>query len=171
MAANNSRAPGRLISPVDPVAQSRLASYGVIDTQRDAAFDRLVFTTAQMFRVPIAIIALEDGDRLWFKARVGTDITELPRAISLCNAVTDDTVLVVEDALADERFADNPLVTGKPHIRFCACAPLLTRGGVRIGSLCVVDRTPKTLLARQIWQLAQLAASVVALLEARRPRV
>ena len=158
-----------LAGPDDRATRERLDAYSVLDTARETSFDRVVFMAAQMFRVPIAVVALRDGDRLWFKAQVGLALTEIPSAIAFCNAITQESVMVIEDATMDPRFAGNPLVTGAPHVRFYAGAPLITPDGLRIGSLCVVDRSPKTMLARQVWQLTQLAQSVVATLEARRP--
>ena len=152
----------------DRATRERVDEYAILSTERDAAFDRVVFTAAQMFRVPIAIVALQDGERLWFKAQVGLGITEVPSTIAFCSAITHSSPLVVEDATTDPRFADNPLVTASPNIRFYAGAPLITPDGIRVGSLCVVDRSPKILLARQMWQLTQLAQSVVSILEQRR---
>ena len=153
----------------DPATQEPLHAYSILDATRDTAFDRIVFTAAQMFRVPIAVVALLDGDRLCLKAQVGLDLTEIPATIALCNAITEHAVVAVEDVSIDARFAQSASMTGRPHVRFYACAPLIMPDGVRVGSLCVADRLPKTLLTRQVWQLSQLAQGVVAILEARQP--
>ena len=152
--------------------RARIEDYAIIDTPREAQFDRLVFTAAQFFRVPIAFIALLNDDRVWFKAQVGLPIRDLSRHMTFCEELlVSDKVVTVEDASRDERFTDNPLVTGPPFLRFYAGAPLITPDGIRVGSFCVGDRFAKMLSSRQSWQLAQYAASVVALLEARRDRV
>lgn len=153
----------------EPAIRQRLSPSSILDSTRDTAFDRVVFTAAQMFRVPIAVVALRDGELLCVKAQVGLGLTEIAAMIAVCNAMTGDAVMAIEDVSIDARFAQSPLVTGRPHVRFCAGAPLITPDGRRVGSLCVADRSPKTLLIRQVWQLSQLAQGVVAILEARRP--
>ena len=151
------------------LGRQRIADYAILDTPREAVFDRLVFTAAQIFRVPMATISFIDGERHWFKAQVGLGISQLPRHITFCEQVlVSDAVIVVEDASRDERFADNPLVTGPPFLKFYAGAPLITPDGVRVGSFCIGDRLAKTLSSRQTALLGQLAASTVALAEARR---
>ncbi len=149
--------------------RERIEAYAILDTPREAVFDRIVFTAAQMFRVPIATISLIDGDRQWFKAQVGLGTQQLARHITFCEQVlVSDAVIVIEDATRDERFIDSPLVTGPPHLKFYAGAPLIAPDGVRVGSFCIGDRVAKTLSSRQVWQLGQLASSVIAMLEARR---
>lgn len=149
--------------------RERIEDYAILDTPREAVFDRLVFTAAQMFRVPIATISLIDGERQWFKAQVGLATPQLSRHIAFCEQVlVSEAVIVIEDASRDERFIDNPLVTGPPHLKFYAGAPLIAPDGIRVGSFCIGDRFAKTLSSRQCWQLGQFAASVTALLEARR---
>ena len=165
---------GHSQGPIQPVDEQqrldRLLSYSILDTPREAQFDRFVYTAAQMFRVPIAILSLTDADRSWFKSSVGLDLKEVDRHISLCRHLDANSgPLVVEDATIDMRFAKSPFVTGEPYIRFYASAPLVTDDGLMIGGLSVIDRLPKTLLTKQVWQLTQLASSVVAALEARRP--
>ncbi len=146
----------------------RLHAYAILDTPREPQFDRFVFTAAQMFRVPIAVLSFADSDRFWFKASVGLDMTQIERKMAFCEHLTTDAVLNIEDATLDPRFSSAPIVTGPPFARFYAGAPLLTPDGLLIGSLSVIDRYPKTLLARQAWQLSQLAQGVVSALEARR---
>ena len=148
----------------------RLNAYGVLDTPREPAFDRIVFTAAQLMRTPVAQISLVSADRQWFKAQVGFVMAETPRAAAFCSAtITSDDVLVVEDATADPRFARNPLVTGPPYIRFYAGAPLITPEGYRVGTLCVLDHRARTVTGTKIAQLQQLARSVVHLLEVHAP--
>ncbi|MDX2145270.1 MAG: GAF domain-containing protein [Rhodospirillaceae bacterium] len=120
-----------------------LNSYKILDTPNEERFDRIVRMAARVFGSPIALISLVDRDRQWFKAAVGLAATETPRAISFCtHAIQQRDVFIVGDAAADARFADNPLVTSDPQIRFYAGAPLVTPGGHAIGTVCVIDREP-----------------------------
>jgi diguanylate cyclase (GGDEF)-like protein/PAS domain S-box-containing protein len=156
--------------PVDE--QERLAALhalGVLDTPPEAEFDALVFAAARVCDAPIALITLIDADRQWFKASVGLPgIAETPRIVSFCGyAILTADVFVVPDAAADQRFADNPLVTGNPDIRFYAGAPLALEGGQRIGTLCVIDRQPRELQPEQLVALRQLARSATLALESR----
>lgn len=118
----------------------------LLDTPPEERFDRLARFAAEQLDTPIALLTLVDGQRQWFKSRVGIDVTETPRDISFCgHAIMKNDLFVVEDASRDPRFADNPLVAGEPHIRFYAGAPLSAPGGHRIGTLCVIDTVPRTL--------------------------
>ena len=147
-----------------------LRSYGVLDAARDEAFDALVRVASTICDVPIAAISLIDTQRQWFLASVGLDgVTETPRDASFCgHAILGSDLLVVEDAWQDERFADNPLVLGKPNVRFYAGCPLVDKAGFALGALCVLDRTPRTLTAQQEKLLRELSTAMVRLLEARR---
>ena len=125
---------------------SALRALLLLDTPPEERFDRLARFVAEQLDVPIALLTLVDGQRQWFKARVGIDATETPRDISFCgHAIMKNDLFIVEDASRDPRFSDNPLVTGEPHIRFYAGAPLSAPGGHRIGTLCVIDTVPRTL--------------------------
>ena len=118
----------------------------LLDTPPEERFDRLARFGAEQLDTPIALLTLVDGQRQWFKSRMGLEATETPREISFCgHAILKNELFVVEDASRDPRFADNPLVTGDPHIRFYAGAPLSAPGGHRIGTLCVIDTVPRTL--------------------------
>ncbi len=118
----------------------------LLDTPPEERFDRLTRSAAEQLDTPIALLTLVDGQRQWFKSRMGLEATETPREISFCgHAILKNELFVVEDASRDPRFADNPLVTGDPHIRFYAGAPLSAPGGHRIGTLCVIDTVPRTL--------------------------
>ena len=145
-----------------------LASYRVMDTAAEEAFDSLTRIAADICGTPIALVSLIDQDRQWFKSRIGLDVTETPRDMSFCShAILQDSPLVVENALIDERFARNPLVLADPSIRFYAGAPLRNSAGHALGTLCVIDRRPRTLDPGQIRLLTTLADQVVAHLELR----
>ena len=147
-----------------------LRSYQVLDTEPEPDFDRITRLAARHFRVPIALVSLVDETRQWFKSRVGLDATETAREISFCgHAIMRDEVLQVPDARCDGRFADNPLVTGDPEIRFYAGAPLITPTGYRIGTLCVIDFRPREPLSDDdLAMLTDLAAVIVDQFELRR---
>ena len=139
-----------------------LARYAILDTTAENAFDELVQLASAICATPIALVSLVDASRQWFKARVGLDATETPRQISFCtHAIQQHDVFIVHDARSDPRFAANPLVTGDPHIRFYAGAPLTTPDGFNLGTLCVIDRQPRVLDSGQQHALAALARQVV----------
>lgn len=142
----------------------------MLDTPAERAFDDVARFAAALCETPIALVSLVEGDRQWFKARVGLDAEETPRSYSFCaHAMLDEATMVVPDAREDARFAGNPLVTGEPHIRFYAGAPLRSPAGVPLGSLCVIDMSPRAgLTPLQVQGLEVLAAQIVGLLEARR---
>ena len=118
----------------------------LLDTPPEQRLDKIVEFAASEFDVPICLISLVDRDRQWFKARVGVDVCETPRDVSFCaHALGGNEILLVPDALLDPRFHDNPLVSGPPHIRFYAGAPLACRDGLVIGTLCLIDTRPRTL--------------------------
>lgn len=159
-------------APVPITEQERLAALralGVLDTPPERAFDDLTRLAAQICGVPIAAITLVDECRQWFKSIVGLDAPETSREASFCaHTILQPDVMVVPDAQADSRFSDNPLVTGTPHIRFYAGTPLVMPEGHTIGSLCVIDRVPRTLTSDQQSALAALGRQVADQLTLRR---
>jgi GAF domain-containing protein len=141
---------------------SALHRLHLLDTAPEQAFERLVATAARLFGVPIALVSLVDTDRQWFKARCGLDVSETHRDLAFCNyTILHDTVFVVPDATADPQFAQNPLVTGGPGIRFYAGAPLILRPGIRLGSLCIIDTQPRPFSDMEAAVLSRLARMVV----------
>jgi GAF domain-containing protein len=146
-----------------------LRQYQILDTHDETAFDDLTRIAAYICQTPIAIISLIDEDRQWFKARLGVGPRETSRDIAFCaHTILEDAPTIVPDALRDERFADNPLVTAEPYIRLYAGAPLITPEGFRLGSLCVVDRVPRELSVEQIAVLRMLSNQVMTQLDLRR---
>jgi anti-sigma regulatory factor (Ser/Thr protein kinase) len=146
-----------------------LRRYRILDTEPERAFDDLALLASQICGTPIALISLVDADRQWFKARRGTTLTHTSRAVSFCShAIEQRGLFIVRDAREDERFRDNPLVTGGPSVRFYAGAPLLTREGEALGTLCVIDSVPRTLTLNQRDALDALRRQVEAQLELRR---
>ena len=117
-----------------------LRSLNILDTPAEERFDRLTRMAKRMFRVPIALVSIIDENRQWFKSNESLPASETPRNISFCgHAILGDDIFLICDTLADPRFADNPLVTGAPHIRFYAGCPLRSAGGFKIGTLCIID--------------------------------
>ena len=146
-----------------------LRSYDILDTPAEQALDDLTAFAATVCAAPISLLSLVDRDRVWFKSRFGLDIAQTPRDASFCaHAIDGADVLVVRDALQDERFASSPLVTGDARIRFYAGVPLVFPGGDTLGALCVLDRTARSLSYESAQALRVLARQAVAQLELRR---
>lgn len=157
---------------VDHDETARLAAlrhYRILDTEPERAFDDLALLASHTCGTPIALITLVDADRQWFKARTGIAAAQTSRAVSFCShAIEQSGLFIVQDAREDERFRDNPFVTGGPFVRFYAGAPLLTPEGHALGTLCVIDRVPRTLSPSQREALDALRRQVEAQLELRR---
>lgn len=149
-----------------------LYSYGIIDTEPEPVFNDLAQLAAYVCGTPMALVSLLDDKRLWLKAGVGIDISEVPLEQTFCqHTVRANDLFEIPDAQADARYADNPMVTGAPHIRFYVGVPLLTLDGQPLGTLCAFDTVPRTLSTDQHAGLWLLARQVMAHLELRRTRL
>ena len=155
----------------DPDRLATLDAYGVLDTAPEQGFDDIVRLATRLCAVPVALVSLVIADRQWFKANVGFPYCETDLDRSVCKFVLPKPdLLVIPDFIADPRTAGNPLVTGEPHIRFYAGAPLRAPNGQVLGSLCVIDTEPRSegLTDEQADDLRALARQVSGLLEMRR---
>jgi len=146
-----------------------LNQYGILDTPYEEPFERIAALARLIFDTPIVLISLLDENRQWFKSNIGLDVRQTPREQAFCNeTIRSDDVLVIADAELDARTAQNPLVTGQPHIRFYAGAPLVTPEKARLGSLCIIDRQPRRFDERERAILKSLAGLVMKEMELRR---
>ena len=142
--------------------------YQILDTPQDGAFDRITALAARLFSVPIAIVSVVDHDRVWFKSHHGVDIGHVDREPGLCaSAILQDDPWIIQDARADSRALSNPLVAGEFGLQFYAGIPLRTRDGYNLGTLCIIDRQPRTLSHEDLATLEDLAAIVMNDLEQR----
>ncbi len=146
-----------------------LAEYQVLDTPPEDCFDDLTALAAQICEAPIALITIVEKDRQWFKSRIGVDVEETGREISICShALLERDLFVIKDTLKDPRFWTNPLVIGQPFLRFYAGAPLVNDDGYALGTLCVLDAVPRDLTGSQRRALRILSRLVITQLELRR---
>lgn len=146
-----------------------LWQYEVLDSVPEEMFDDLAELAAHICEAPVALISLVDERRQWFKSHIGFALPETSRQASFCSyAIQQSGLFIVPDATQDKRFAHNPLVVSDPKLRFYAGAPLITADGHALGTLCVLDKVPRTLRPDQQQALRVLARHVVAQLELRR---
>lgn len=147
----------------------KLRELAIMDSPDEKVFDEFTSMAAAICNTPVALISLLDGERQWFKSRVGIEEKATPRDVAFCHHAIQEPgeVMVVGNALADQRFAENPLVTSGPQIRFYAGAPLVTSDGHAIGTLCVIDQAPRDLTDVQLKALKSLAGEVIAMMEVR----
>ena len=140
----------------------KLLEYNILDTPEESDFDELVELASDICEAPISLISLLDDKRQWFKAHQGLNVRETPKEISFCqHAIRQENIFLVNDALLDLRFKNNPLVTGFPEIRFYAGMPLTTNEGFNLGTLCVIDKVPRTINETQQKALKTIAKQVV----------
>lgn len=144
-------------------------SYGILDSPPEVNFDTLTRIASQFFNTPAAVIGLMDADRLWFKSQIGLTVPQLDRQIAFCAhaIMRPGEPLVIEDLAQDPRFADNPLVTRTPHLRFYAGAPLIDANGYALGTIAVVDTQPRTFSDIQRSLLSDLSSLVITALDSR----
>ncbi|MFC7537257.1 ATP-binding protein [Sphingomonas sp. GCM10030256] len=148
--------------------QEAIAAYQLSSGGRDSEFDAVTELAAELFDMPIALVTVLSSERQLFRGSCGLDVDGTARDVAFCNrTVEQNDVFVVEDATQDDRFADNPLVTGPPHIRFYAGAPIVVDGGIAVGSLCLIDRKPRQLGERDATRLIMLARTVSDMIELR----
>jgi len=162
----------KMSAPIPPNEQARLEalrSYGILDSEAEDEFDAITRLAAYLCGTPIALISLVDDTRQWFKSKVGLELAETPRDLSFCaHTILQSEPLVVPDAKKDARFSQNPLVMSDPNIRFYVGMPLQNEKGLGLGSLCVIDKTPRQLAPAQMEGLKVLGKAVVTHLQLRR---
>ncbi len=155
-------------SPGEQNRLQLLRSYGILDTGPEEEFDDITRAASLVCGTPIATITLIDESRQWFKSRIGLESQESPREFSFCaQAIEHSEPFIVPNAEKDSRFSHNPLVTGAPNIRFYCGMPLRSEGH-GLGTLCVIDRTPRTLTPEQMQILKVLTDAVLSRLQLRR---
>lgn len=147
---------------------ANLLSYELLDSSEDPFWDSLSVVAAELCGTPYAAVSLIDRERQWFKSRVGLEASETPRDDAFCaHTILQDEPLMVYDARIDERFAENPLVTGQPLIRFYAGAQIVSPEGFHLGALCVIDSEPRELTPSKVKALQALANQITEYLKLR----
>ncbi len=165
----DSRSPDQ---PAEPKSEKgRLAAlrrYHLLDTPPEEEFDHITRLASTICGTPVSLMSLIDRSRQWFKSKVGLDINESPREVAFCaHTIRHHGLFIIEDASTDARFSSNPFVIGEAGVRFYAGAPLVTFDGYALGSLCVIDRVPRTLTAEQRYGLFALSYLAIKLIDQR----
>ncbi|GAA4234861.1 GAF domain-containing sensor histidine kinase [Postechiella marina] len=166
-----------MIKPLESLNEKErvksLKAYSILDTIPESSYDDLTAIAAQICGTPISLVSLLDDKRQWFKSHHGLDATETPKEYAFCgHAINNpDDIFVVQDSRTDERFQDNPLVTGDPHVIFYAGIPLVNKSGFALGTLCVIDHKPNVLSVSQIKSLKALSNQVMNLLELHKSKL
>lgn len=160
---------GTTVVHTEAARVAALDRYAILDTEPEQSFDDLVILASHACHTPMAVLSLVDDHRQWFKSKVGVQICETPKDVSICaRAIQQGDLFIVPDTLQDERFRENPLVLQEPHIRFYAGAPLIDEDGFALGTLCVMDRQPRELDVEQKEALKSLRRLTLAQMELRR---
>ena len=147
--------------PSEAQRLQHLRGYFCAYSPREERFDRITRLAKRVFGVPIALVSLVDGQRQWFKSRQGLDVRETSREVSFCgHAIARDEIMVVENAALNERFRDNPLVTGGPRIRFYAGYPIQAPNGSKLGTLCIIDTVPREFSEQDRELLSELGSMI-----------
>lgn len=147
---------------------AELKSLEILDSPTEQDYDDVVKLASAICQTPISLVSLIDSQRQWFKAKVGIDTDQTHRDVAFCaHAIHDNELMIVPNAIEDERFSDNPMVTSAPNIRFYAGMPLVTKSGYKIGTLCVIDSEPRELTEQQKFALKTLGKQVINMLELR----
>jgi diguanylate cyclase (GGDEF)-like protein len=155
----------------EPARIQSLKELNLLDTPLQENFERITRITQALFNVPIVSFTLVDSDRQWFKSVQGLDVCETSRDVAFCaHVINQDQMFIVPDALLDPRFADNPLVTGEPFIRFYAGYPVHAPGGAKVGTLCIIDTKPREFSDKELSQLKDMASLVEAEFKAKENR-
>jgi GAF domain-containing protein len=149
-----------------------LESYSILDTLPEIDYDNITAIASEICNTPISLVSLIDSKRQWFKSHHGLNVSETTKDYAFCaHAIIDpNDIFIIQDARKDERFFDNPLVTGEPNVIFYAGVPLVGENNLPIGTLCVIDNKPKLLSQTQIHALKALANQVMNLLELRKTK-
>jgi len=164
--ARNERPPRTLTDEAGRLAAVR--RYGILDTPPDGAFDRIASLAAHLLGTPMAIVSVVDADRIWFKSHYGVEVEEVARDPGLCaSAILNDKPWIIQDAAVDPRSLANPLVAGRFGLRAYAGAQLRTQDGYNLGTLCVLDKRPRSFSSEQVGILEALADVIVRELEVR----
>jgi len=146
-----------------------LRQYRILDTSPERGFDDITYLASALCATPIAVVTFIDKDRQWFKSRIGLTVPQTARSISICAyTILQHSIMVVPDLTSDQRFADNPMVTGTPDLRFYAGVPVFSRHGFPLGTVAVMDRTTRTLTVGQEESLRAISRLASSMLELRR---